>query len=216
MSAHDDTGRTTTSVAVSADDGGVEVGISVDTNTAIGNATQDNSALPTETTNNKTIEGEGADILHRPPRNNSPKSQLEFDLEVKATTTSDDNKNLKMNHSHDAYEIQHKTQAMRDLDVLVGDDLDDEEEPVKVTFALDVVRDDEKKKERENKRRLRREARQKKGPRHGEWLFSCTMDDIDEVVEDLMSPFDGITDFMCNQGDNDDDDSIVEKGGVAL
>ncbi len=212
MSAHDDKDGATTSVAVSAGDGGVEVGISDDRKTVIGNATLDNSALPTETTNNNAYDGRSANIPQRPPRNNSPKSQLEFDLEVKATS-SDDNKNLKMNHSHDAYEIQHKTQAMRDLDVLVGDDLDDEEEPVKVTFALDVVRDDEKKKERENKRRLRREAR-RKGPRHGEWLFSCTMDDIDEVVEDLISPFDGITDFMCNQGD--DGDSIVEKGGVAL
>eukprot|EP00573_Skeletonema_grethae_P009293 CAMPEP_0201703148 /NCGR_PEP_ID=MMETSP0578-20130828/38784_1 /ASSEMBLY_ACC=CAM_ASM_000663 /TAXON_ID=267565 /ORGANISM="Skeletonema grethea, Strain CCMP 1804" /LENGTH=215 /DNA_ID=CAMNT_0048190873 /DNA_START=9 /DNA_END=656 /DNA_ORIENTATION=+ len=215
MSAHNDKedGATTT-VAVTADDVGVEVGISGgDRKTVIGSLTHDKSALYTETNNNNAVEDRALDILQRPTRNNSPKSHLEFDIKA---TTSDDNKQLNMNHSHDAYEIQHKTQAMRDLDVLVGDDLDDEVEPAKVTFALDVVLDDEKKKERKSKRRINRQAKQKE-PRHGEWLFSCTMDDIDEVVEDLVSPFDGITDFItCHQGD--DEDSIVDKGekGVEL
>mmetsp|Transcript_27943 Transcript_27943/g.43923 ORF Transcript_27943/g.43923 Transcript_27943/m.43923 type:complete len:208 (+) Transcript_27943:129-752(+) len=191
-----------TTGAVTAKDGGVQVRKSGDKRAVISNApspSHDKTALP------NTVEG-GATDIERPPRNNSPKSHLEFDVKA---TKADDNKHLKTNHSHDAYEIQHKTQAMRDLDVLVGNDIDDEDEPVKVTFALDVVLDDEKKSKKGKRRRGRRPAK-RKDPRHGEWLFSCTMDDIDEVVEDLISPFDGITNFITCQGD--DDDSTVEKG----
>ena len=40
------------------------------------------------------------------------------------------------------------------------------------------------------------------------WLFSVTMDDIDEVVEELISPLDSITSFISWERD---DSIIIDK-----
>ena len=165
--------------------------------------------IPNEQPKKNTAKGSAADIrVIQPSRNNSPRSQLDFDIQA---TTS--NEYSKLNHSHDAYEIQHKTQAMRDLDVLLGDtdDDDDEEESIKMTFAVD----EEKESKKKSKRRRSR-SKKRKSNRHSKWLFQYTSDDIDDAVEDLISPFDGITNFMtCHRyegGDDDDDNSVVDKG----
>ena len=144
----------------------------------------------------------------QPSRNNSPRSQMDFDIQATQQSSDDDEYSSKLNHSHDAFEIQHKTQAMRDLDVLLGDnnDNDDEEE-------------EEQKKEKEEtskkSQRRHRSKKKKSSPRHSKWLFQYTSDDIDDAVEDLISPFDGITNFMtchrCEGGGDGDDDSIVDE-----
>eukprot|EP00986_Skeletonema_menzelii_P003697 scaffold1172_cov144-Skeletonema_menzelii.AAC.22 len=161
--------------------------------------------VPTETPKKNTAKGKR--VIH-PSRNSSPRSQVDFDIQ--ATTSVDEYS--KLNHSHDAFEIQHKTQAMRDLDELLGDTDDDDddegEESIKVTFAAD-----EEEKEGSTKSKRRRSLSEKrKSNRHSKWLFQYTSDDIDDAVEDLISPFDGITNFMtCHRCDGGDDNSLVEN-----
>ena len=122
---------------------------------------------------------------------NSPRSQLGFD--IMATTGDDNDVRSKQDHSHDVFEIQRKTQAMRDLDVLLADG---DDESVRVTFAPDV---------KEIVIVESAPPTPKKSKPRNEWLFSCTLDDIDEVVEDIVSPFDIIASFIsCER-----DDSII-------
>lgn len=132
---------------------------------------------------------------------------MDFDIQATQQSERDEYSSKLNNHSHDAFEIQHKTQAMRDLDVLLGDnndDDDDEEEEEKQT------KEEEEDSSKKSKRRQR--STKKKSPRHSKWLFQYTSDDIDDAVEDLISPFDGITNFMtCHRCDDDDDDSIVDE-----
>mmetsp|Transcript_20494 Transcript_20494/g.30764 ORF Transcript_20494/g.30764 Transcript_20494/m.30764 type:complete len:221 (-) Transcript_20494:206-868(-) len=196
VTSHDKPEATT--VAVTAEeDGGVEVvGVSGEKKKIIEDVPPpsfDVSVLPTGRTYNNVE----CNIKIKPSRKNSPRSQLEFD--IKATSGDDDEERSQQNHSHVAFEIQHKTQAMRDLDGLLADD-DVDDEPVRVTFDLDEEEESKKTIKRSNKRK-----EQKKSPRHSEWLFSCSMDEIDEVVEDIISPFDDITNFMSCATD----DSIV-------
>lgn len=155
------------------------------------------------TPNNNAVERKPAIIQ----RESSPKSQMDFDVMATRDDDDDDNNSnrSKLNHSHDAYETQLKTQAMRDLDVLLDDD---DDESVRVSFAEEVKAptpsSKAKSKPKERKRRRK--------PRHSEWLFSCTLDDIDEVVEDLvdLSPFEDITKlFSCRH-----DHSIIEDQDI--
>eukprot|EP00984_Skeletonema_dohrnii_P027906 scaffold17628_cov128-Skeletonema_dohrnii-CCMP3373.AAC.2 len=121
----------------------------------------------------------------------SPTSQLGFD--IMATTGDDNDVRSKQDHSHDAFEIQRKTQAMRDLDVLLADN---DDESVRVTFAPDV---------KEIVIVDSAPPTPKKSKPRNDWLFSCTLDDIDEVVEDIVSPLDIIASFIsCER-----DDSII-------
>mmetsp|Transcript_13835 Transcript_13835/g.20598 ORF Transcript_13835/g.20598 Transcript_13835/m.20598 type:complete len:220 (-) Transcript_13835:189-848(-) len=184
-----------TTVAVTAEEDGVEVvGVSGDKKKTIEDMPPpsfDVTVLPTGTKYNNF------ECNIKPSRKNSPRSQLEFD--IKATSGDDDEERSQQNHSHVAFEIQHKTQAMRDLDVLLADD-DVDDAPAKVTFDLDEEEESKKTIKRSNKRK-----EQQKSPRHSEWLFSCSMDEIDEVVEDIISPFDDITNFMSCAAD----DSVV-------
>jgi len=159
----------------------------------------------------KTIDESEAAHIQESSQSNSPRSQLDFDV----MATIDDFNNLKMNHSHNAYEIQRKTQAMRELDSLLGDDVDDDIH-IKVTFADEEAREStqsnnnaEDRKAKATKRR-RRPVQRKTARRDGEWLFSCGLDDIDEVVEDLLSPLEDVPNFSCRQGD---DDSIIDDDG---
>ncbi|KAK1742717.1 hypothetical protein QTG54_006314 [Skeletonema marinoi] len=124
---------------------------------------------------------------------NSPTSQLGFD--IMATTGDDNDVRSKQDHSHDAFEIQRKTQAMRDLDVLLADG---DDESVRVTFAPDVE-------EIVIEKSTSPPPTPRKSKPRNDWLFSCTLDDIDEVVEDIVSPFDIIASFIsCER-----DDSII-------
>jgi len=124
---------------------------------------------------------------------NSPTSQLGFD--IMATTGIDNDVRSKQDHSHDAFEIQRKTQAMRDLDVLLADG---DDESVRVTFAPDVE-------EIVIVKSTSPPPTPRKSKPRNDWLFSCTLDDIDEVVEDIVSPFDIIASFIsCER-----DDSII-------
>jgi hypothetical protein len=153
-----------------------------------------------------TDERGAADIQRDSSRSNSPNSQLDFDV---MATRDDDGDHLKMNHSHNAYEIQRKTQAMRELDLLL-DDGDDDDIHVKVLFADEEEnesfptskRDGSKRKEIKKCRRPAQEKSHDNG-----WLFSFTLDGIDDVVEGLVSPFDSTIDvFSCQR----DDDSIID------
>lgn len=124
----------------------------------------------------------------------SPTSQLEFDV----IATRSDDKYSEMDHSHDAYETKRKTQAMKDLDVLLDldNDDDDDDESDCSTVSLDE----------ENEELTLPEANESKSGNG--WLFSCTMDEIDDVVEDLISPLDSITSFIsCDR----DDSIIIDK-----
>ncbi len=149
-----------------------------------------------------TDERGAADIQRDSSRSNSPNSQLDFDV---MATRDDDGDHLKMNHSHNAYEIQRKTQAMRELDLLSGDDdYSDGTESVSMSSSSDGSEP------KEIKIGRRRPAQHKS--RENDWLFSCTLDDIDEVVEELISPFDStienIAYFSCQR---DNDDSITDN-----
>lgn len=136
-----------------------------------------------DTTNN-SFDGGAVDAQY------SPTSQLEFDI----MATKYDDKYSEMEHSYDAFEIKRKTQAMKDLDVLLDDDDDDESDSS--TFSLDE----------ENENSTLPEANESKSGNG--WLFSCTMDDIDEFVEELVSPLDNITNFIsCER----DDSIIIDK-----
>lgn len=142
------------------------------------------------------------DIVERSSHGNSPRSQLDFDV---MATRDDSDKHMKMNHSHNAYEIQRKTQAMRELDLLSGDDdYSDGTESVSMSSSSDGSEP------KEIKIGRRRPAQHK--ARENDWLFSCTLDDIDEVVEELISPFDStienIAYFSCQR---DNDDSITDN-----
>ncbi len=131
-------------------------------------------------TNNDSFDGIAVETQH------SPTSQFEFDI----LATRVDGIDSEMDHSHDAYEIKRKTQAMKDLDVLLVDDESDSS-----TFSMDE--EDEKSIPEENE----------SNPGNG-WLFSVTMDDIDEVVEELISPLDSITSFISWERD---DSIIIDK-----
>jgi hypothetical protein len=136
-------------------------------------------------------------IVEQSSQSNSPISQLDFDV----MATRYDFDNLKTNHSHNAYEIQRKTQAMRELDLLLSDD-DDDDGAQSVSVTLIPSNADGSKAKATKRRHC---PVQRKTARDDEWLFSCGLDDIYEDVEDLLSPLEDVTNFSCL------DDGIIDS-----
>ena len=102
----------------------------------------------------------------------------------------DDDDENRMSHSHDAYEIQCKTPAMRELDQILGnfdhdDDDDDDDDLKNASLVMDNFDDTN-----EPSKTVSDSSSKEQPPLPT--LFSCTVDEIDEVVQDIVSPLEDL------------------------
>jgi hypothetical protein len=145
----------------------------------------------------------------------SPKSQSEFDVII---ATSGRPYHLELSHENNAHEIQYISQSQRELDVLVDDD-----KSVRVTFALDDVQEsksssNEMKSNNKSRRRCYRSSRENEHVREfscnshgqrGKSLYSCGLDDLDDLVDDLVSP---VSEMLCLRQSNCDCSDDFDEG----